>query len=98
MSNSRAIPLPDRDDYYFNFTDNGCNLAPHCLSCPLPQCQYDVAPVDERPGTALRRAQIEARADRTTGQIARELGLAWRTVHRYRSRAKATAKQQGGGP
>ena len=95
MSNSRAIPLMERDDYYF--TDNGCNLAPHCLSCPLPQCKYDTAPGDERPQTILRRALIESYGQRPTREIARALGLAWRTVHRYRSRAKATAKQNGGG-
>ena len=33
----RANSLPERA----NYADVGCELAPSCLACPLPRCQYD---------------------------------------------------------
>lgn len=24
------------------YVDDGCSLAPHCLTCPLPVCRYDL--------------------------------------------------------
>ena len=29
--------LPDR----YPYRDDGCELSPSCLRCPLPQCKYD---------------------------------------------------------
>ena len=30
-------PLPE----YLDWRDDGCEVAPHCLQCPLPRCKYD---------------------------------------------------------
>ncbi|HYF40714.1 MAG TPA: hypothetical protein VD930_13550 [Gemmatimonadales bacterium] len=27
-----------------HYRDDGCELAPRCLECPLPQCRYDLGP------------------------------------------------------
>ena len=34
---ARKDSLPER----VNYADAGCELAPSCLACPLPRCQYD---------------------------------------------------------
>jgi len=34
----RSDALPEHLDY----RDDGCDLFPSCLSCPLPRCRYDV--------------------------------------------------------
>lgn len=26
---------------YSRWQDDGCEVAPHCLNCPLPRCRYD---------------------------------------------------------
>jgi hypothetical protein len=31
------MPVPEHVAYQ----DTGCNLAPRCLTCPLPVCKYD---------------------------------------------------------
>ncbi len=31
---------------YRHFSDDGCDVAPHCLSCPLPACRFDM-PADK---------------------------------------------------
>jgi hypothetical protein len=34
----RSDALPEHLDY----RDDGCDMFPSCLSCPLPRCRYDV--------------------------------------------------------
>ena len=34
-------PVLDRLPEFTSYDDNGCDLYPSCLSCPLPQCRYD---------------------------------------------------------
>lgn len=38
MKQPRPDALPENSHYH----DDGCDVAPHCLSCPLPACRYDV--------------------------------------------------------
>ena len=50
--------------------DTGCQLAPACLSCPLPQCVHDMTPREAR--RARRQAGLrprEAQAAETTARI-----------------------------
>jgi len=35
---TRSDALPEHIEY----RDDGCDLYPSCLSCPLPRCRYDV--------------------------------------------------------
>ena len=39
---SKGFPRQDVEEEYFIYRDTGCELAPACLSCPLPQCKYDM--------------------------------------------------------
>jgi hypothetical protein len=72
--------LPEHTRY----RDEGCDVSPSCLNCPLPQCKYDDP-------TAYYRAKRQSRNDeirRLRGQgkrpaeIAREFGVTPRTVYR----------------
>lgn len=71
--------------------DRGCEVAPRCLECPLPQCRYD------RPGQAERAAALDARtaevarltaAGMTDGEIADRLGISRGNVYYDRKRAR----------
>lgn len=64
------------------FRDEGCDLHPHCLTCPLSRCRYEMAPGTAR--TELRRLRlIELLAEgKTMGEAAADLGVGWRTVYR----------------
>jgi len=68
----------------FAYRDEGCQIAPSCLSCPLPQCVHDT------PG-GVRKAQSEARgaqmlaerlAGLSVGDVAKKYGLSRRHVMR----------------
>ncbi|MBI2913574.1 MAG: helix-turn-helix domain-containing protein [Chloroflexi bacterium] len=69
-SRVRADALPEHTRY----RDDGCDIHPHCLTCPLPRCRYDA------PGGL--RALLNARRDRQIVEL--RLGgvpvedLAWR--------------------
>ncbi len=73
--------LPEHTQYQ----DEGCDISPSCLRCPLPQCRYD------DPGW-LRR-ETKSRRDREVLQLheaeglgptdlARRFDLSRRTIHR----------------
>lgn len=56
----RKDALPDHVAY----RDDGCELAPSCLACPLPRCQYDEP-------KSVRKWLVEAR-DREIALIRRK--------------------------
>lgn len=85
----RADALPESNREFANWQDTGCEVAPHCLACPLPQCRYD------RPGGArairndVRDQAIREAYALTTGTpgervsaLTEQFGLSRRTVFR----------------
>ena len=74
--------------------DLGCNLAPSCLACPLPVCQYDESAVPPA------RTQIRQERDRqmamavesgsTLEEVAVKFGIGPRTVYRAMQRFLST--------
>ena len=56
----RADALPEQVEY----RDQGCDLFPSCLHCPLPRCRYD------EPGGA--RAMLNRIRDREMRRLRRE--------------------------
>jgi len=76
----RADALPE----YTHYRDDGCEVHPHCLSCPLPRCRY------EEPGGL--RALLNERRDReivelrlrgaSVEELANRFGVSRRTVFR----------------
>ena len=86
----RRDALPEDSTYF----DDGCDISPSCLACPLIKCRYD------RPA-GLRSIRAEARMVRATklrglgytaDSTAGVLGLSRRQVLRF----WATARQQAG--
>lgn len=76
----REDALPEHTRY----RDDGCDVHPHCLTCPLPRCRYD------EPGGV--RALLNAYRDRqivglrrdglTVDELARRFRISRRTVFR----------------
>ena len=95
-SRLRLDSLPEHHTY----RDDGCEVSPSCLRCPLPQCKHDA------PGWYLRERR--AQRDRTirrlrsgqglsVTQLARRFGVSKRTVFRALHRARDGALAAVGG-
>ncbi len=71
--------LPENATY----RDDGCDLHPSCLSCPLPACRYDV-PGGKRALLNIRRDQRIAslRRNNTVPVVAAIMGVSRRTIVR----------------
>lgn len=91
------LPLVERRDAlpeHMTYRDEGCELAPRCLACPLPRCKYD------EPGGA-RRLRVETRDEAlvaawrrerlSVNDLARRYGISRRSVFRI---LKAARTQQ----
>lgn len=77
----RVDTLPERYPYF----DNGCEVAPKCLQCPLAQCKYDnlgwqVRDVRRRRDEAVRVAYAMRKC--TTAEIAAQFHISKRTMYR----------------
>jgi hypothetical protein len=70
---------------FFVHADEGCSLAPSCLSCPLPECRYLLKPKQARAN--LRRTRIRELFAQglTVEQAAVELGISSRAVYRHKA-------------
>lgn len=85
----RADTLPDNH----NWRDAGCEVSPSCLSCPLPQCRYDlpaglqtVRRIDHQTTVSRLRA-----TGLSVDTIAAQVGISRRSV--FRLSTAATPKQ-----
>lgn len=68
----------------YEYQDEGCDLFPSCLHCPLPQCRYD-EPRRRQMRKELRNKEIlrlhqEERLK--VKELAARFGVSKRTVHR----------------
>jgi hypothetical protein len=88
QSRVRQDALPE----FTHYRDEGCDLYPSCLTCPLPRCRYD------KPGGA--RAIFNLRRDREirhlrrrqklpVDALARRYGVSRRTVFRILRRGRS---------
>lgn len=85
MSSRKGVPAMDTLPEYFPYRDDGCEVSPTCLRCPLPRCKYDDPGCLARARRDLRDQQVlDARhsGDVTINELARRFGLSVRTVHR----------------
>lgn len=90
----RADALPE----YTHYRDDGCEVHPHCLSCPLPRCRY------EEPGGL--RALLNERRDRqmvelrlrgaSVEELADRFGVSRRTVFRVLESYRQARQQEAG--
>ena len=90
MTRRKGVPLIDVLPERYTYKDNGCEVSPTCLQCPLPQCKYD------NPGWLQRQVRqqrdeevLEVKRSRglTVPQLAQHFGVSQRTVHRIVSRS-----------
>ncbi|MBE0481555.1 MAG: hypothetical protein IBX68_11325 [Dehalococcoidia bacterium] len=75
-----ADPLPERFDY----RDEGCELYPLCLECPLPYCRHDRL-AGRRTKTRLRDDELlkqRRRESKSVAELAESFGVSKRTVQR----------------
>lgn len=84
----QPLPLPRRIDAlpeYTSYADNGCNLYPSCLTCPLPKCRYDDpggASAMLRSGRDASIARLADQEGTTVDTLARQFGVSRRTIFR----------------
>ncbi len=95
MTRRKGLPLIDVFPEHFPYSDNGCDISPSCLNCPLPRCKYDSD--DEGHRNWLQRETRQQRDQevmmarikegKTVPQLARIFELSERTIHRIIKRA-----------
>ena len=85
ISGNGALPLVQERQLpeHATYRDDGCDLHPRCLTCPLIACRYDV-PGGKRAVLNIYRDQMIARVrrDYTVPVVARLLGVSARTIVR----------------
>jgi hypothetical protein len=81
----------DRLPEQMHYRDDGCEIHPRCLECPLPACRYDLPP--KRAGALLREAELRRLLAQgyTADQAAAKMGVSRRTVFRLKRYAAATS-------
>ena len=89
---TRSNTLPEHTHY----KDDGCDVSPSCLDCPLPLCKYDDPGWVQRESKRVRDDSIyRARLDGDPVlDIAQRFGVSPRTVHRVISRGGAMASTE----
>ena len=76
---------PDRLPDYSEYCDQGCDLSPSCLRCPLPKCRHDKQEGGRRVSKRLRDLDIfrqRTASGRSISDLAIEFDLSKRTIQR----------------
>ncbi len=88
----RHEPIVDALPEFFPYRDEGCEVAPSCLRCPLPQCKYD-DPLEYQRGLRRQRDQevlgMRLQEAASVAELAHRFDLSIRTVHRILARGRA---------
>lgn len=96
MALRRSTPLVDQLPELYPYKDDGCELSPSCLNCPMPRCKYDDPGWMQRE-RRRRRDQAVLNARRQDGltvpQLARRFRVSERTI--FRILGRNGAGQQG---
>ena len=77
--------VPDRLPDYSEYPDQGCDLSPSCLKCPLPKCRHDKQEGSRRVSKRLRDLEIfrqRTASGRSISEMATEFDLSKRTIQR----------------
>jgi len=90
MAREGSYPWEDGLPEQMHFPDDGCDLHPRCLSCPLPRCKYD-DPVGVRRSLTLARDEeimrLRVGEGLSINALASRFGLSRRTIFRILRRA-----------
>jgi hypothetical protein len=91
----RRDALPEEIQY----RDDGCDIHPRCLTCPLPRCRYDEPGGARAMVNAFRDQRIAAlrREGAPVDEIAERYGLSRRTVFRILSTSPKTGLETTNG-
>lgn len=84
-------PSVDALPEHMSYRDEGCDLYPSCLNCPLPKCRYDEPGWVHRAARATRHqkmVELYATTPLSINQLAAQLGVSSRTVHRALARRR----------
>ena len=91
MSPQKNVPIIDALPEHYPYRDDGCDVAPSCLYCPLPWCKYD-DPVayhrELRESRDMEVIQVKRNQGKSVPQLAQHFGLSQRTIHRILERTK----------
>lgn len=71
--------------------DDGCEVAPSCLRCPLPQCKYDDPTVYHlwlQESRDRKVIQVKRAENLTLAQLAQHFEVSERTIQRILARAR----------
>lgn len=80
--NADMVDLPPE---FCRYRDEGCELAPSCLNCPLPQCVEDIPWGRLKLIKGLRDREIRRQyteEKKTVAELAQNFHISTRTVHR----------------
>ena len=78
----------------YPYRDDGCEVAPACLRCPLPRCKFDDPgwyQKELRGQRDQRIAQTRSHEGLTVSQLSRRFGVSQRTVFRALQSARVGA-------
>lgn len=92
-----AAALRDTHPEYQEYRDEGCDLFPSCLRCPLPRCRYDDQAEGRRPARVLRDREImrqRALTGKSVAELAEAFGVSKRTVQRIIRRSSSERHHQ----
>jgi hypothetical protein len=91
FAGDNAVSASDHLPENTHYRDDGCEICPKCLDCPLPACRYDLPP--KRAGALLREAQLRQLLAQglSADDAARQMGVSRRTVFRLKRYAATTA-------
>ncbi len=87
-------PREDALPEHLEYRDDGCDVFPSCLACPLPRCRYDVpggarAMLNLARDAEIRRMRFEG--DLQVEEIAKRFRVSRRTVFRVLHPKRAAA-------
>jgi DNA-binding NarL/FixJ family response regulator len=92
MVGSELDLLPEEIDW----RDEGCEVFPSCLSCPLPRCVEEQPRGQQRLKMSARRRRMAElrRRGKSVKEIADLFGVSQRTVQRALKNQKSKVKKQ----
>ena len=82
---------------YYQYRDEGCELAESCLNCPFPQCVYDEHRGKQRRRKKLRNneiARLFSDESKEVKELATIFGVSQRTIQRALKSSLLTAEQE----
>lgn len=82
----------------YPYRDDGCEVSPSCLRCPLPVCKYDDPGRERREARDRRDSEIREAHEQerlSPTELARRFGVSPRTVFRAVRRGRARARVGG---